>query len=394
MTRTTLIKYTSPLFLLLIGAVHIHVAGGPVIFERIHLSDADFESASVADVNGNGYLDIISGAYWYKGPDFEERIKFQEPMPAGEYYDDFSNFPMDISGNGYPDIITGGFFGGPLRWLRNPGPDSRELWEVVPIEQIGSIETTRFWDVTGDGHLEVVPNAGPDVYFYTLNRDEDGTPIGSFTKHMVRRGVAGHGLGFGDINGNGRGDILTPTGWLEAPEDRINGEWQWHQEFNIGYLASVPMLVHDVNGNGKSDIIVGNAHGYGLEWLEQRLENGRRTWVRHQQQPNRSQFHDMVLVDLDNDGQLDLISGKRYRAHNGLDPGADDPVFVAYYKINGGDFQEFLIDYGPSDRASGLGIYFWVEDINGNGWVDIVAPGKEGLYLFLNMGPVGGTDGE
>ena len=95
----------------------------------------------------------------------------------------------------------------------------------------------------------------------------------------------------------------------------------------------------------------------------------------------------MQLVDIDNDGELELLTGKRYRAHQEHDPGSLDPVGLYYFKINGGNFVRYTIDYGPAWQASGAGIYFWVQDIDGNGWKDILAPGKDGLFLFRNLGP-------
>ena len=138
----------------------------------------------------------------------------------------------------------------------------------------------------------------------------------------------------------------------------------------------------------RSDLIVGEAHNYGLYWLEQgAAEDGSRTWTKHDIDTTRSQFHDLQLFDIDKDGQLDLITGKRYYAHTGHDPGAEDPLGVYYYKINGGNFERVTIDYGNAKIASGVGIYFWLEDVDQNGWTDIIAPGKEGLFLFRNQGP-------
>ena len=138
-------------------------------------------------------------------------------------------------------------------------------------------------------------------------------------------------------------------------------------------------------------MIVGQAHGYGLDWFEQTTgKNGERNWSRHPIDRFGSQYHDMLLVDIDNDQELELVTGKRYRAHNGHDPGSTDPLFIRYYEMNRHGFTGHTIDYGTPEQASGVGIYFWVEDIDQDGWQDILAPGKEGLYLFKGVPVRGG----
>lgn len=355
-------------------------------FEKHRISERTYEAASVVDIDGDGHKDIVSGAYWYRGPDFSVSVKITDVAKAGEYWDDFSDYPMDVNGDGFPDIVTGAFFGGPLRWLENPR-GATSTWEVHPIEDVGPIETTRFWDVDGDGVVEVCPNAGGNVVFYRLVLDGEGRGAGKFTRHEVRLGGCGHGLGFGDINGDGRGDFVVPDAWIEAPEDPLHGEWVWRDDgFRLG-TASVPILVYDVNEDEKADLIVGQAHGYGLDWYEQSVGgSGGRTWIRHRIDRGSSQYHDMLLEDIDRDGQPELITGKRYRAHNGHDPGSEDPLFVRYFEIENGAFICHTVDYGPPERSSGVGIHFWVEDVDGNDWKDIVAPGKEGLHLFRNLG--------
>lgn len=356
-----------------------------LVFDRVKISDERFEAASSFDVNNNGTLDIVSGEYWYEGPDFKKRHKICDIAPQGEYYDDFGNFPMDVNGDGYTDIVTGGFWGCTLRWRENP-QGTPTLWKTHDVDVCGNIETFRCWDVDGDGFPEVVPNAGGNLVAYRLIRDQDGKGTGAFSKHVLKQGGIGHGIGFGDINGDGRGDFIAPDGWLQAPDNPWEEPWTWHPEFQLG-SASVPILVHDVDGDGLADLIVGGAHSYGLNWWRQELSSdGTRSWSRHEIDPNRSQYHDMMLFDLDNDGTLELVTGKRYRAHNGMDPGADDPVGVYYFKIQDGGFKRATLDYGLASESSGVGIYFWIEDVDGNGWKDIIAPGKEGLYLFLNSG--------
>lgn len=356
-------------------------------FEKERIGTVTYESASVCDVNNDGVLDIVCGAHWFEGPDFKKQHRMCDVQAVGDYFDDFSSYPMDVNGDGYVDIITGGWFGENLRWRENPKGQPVE-WKEHIIAKPGNVERATFYDIDGDGQIEVIPNCpGVPVSIFKLVTDENGKGTGRFEQTTISEGPQGHGMGFGDINGNGRDDIVLAAGWLEAPEDRYAGQWIWHPEFNLA-SASVPVLVYDVNRDGLNDLIVGQAHDYGLHWWEQKVDgDGNRTWTRHEIDPNRSQYHDMQLVDIDNDGELELVTGKRYYAHSGHDPGGNDPVGLYYFKIKDARFERFTVDYGPAESASGAGIYFWVEDIDGNGWKDIVAPGKEGLYLFRNMGP-------
>lgn len=157
-------------------------------------------------------------------------------------------------------------------------------------------------------------------------------------------------------------------------------------ESNLG-SASVPVLVVDVNGDGRSDLIVGQAHNYGLSWWEQKVdEKGMRSWVEHPIDPRNAQYHDLIWADIDGDGQEELVTGKRYRAHCGNDPGEWDDVGIYYFKWNGESFTKQFIDYGPIRTGTGRGIMFAVADLRGTGRLDVVAPGKDGLYVFFNEG--------
>ncbi|MCE7059289.1 VCBS repeat-containing protein [Dyadobacter sp. CY343] len=356
----------------------------PLRFEKKMIASESFESVAVFDVNNDGKLDIVSGSYWYKGPEFFDRAYLGDVKRHGEYWDEFLTVPMDVNGDGKMDIVTGGWFNKSLLWRENPGND--KPWTDHLIDETGNVETGQAWDIDNDGQLEIVPNnPNQPLKFYKLERDQSGKGTGKFTKVQIAD-KQDHGLGFGDINGDGRGDIIISTGWLEAPKNVMKDKWIAHNDFNFGD-ASVPIVVADVNGDGKNDVIVGQAHSYGLHWYEQKKDAaGKISWAKHSIDPYTSQFHSMAWVDLDGDGVKELMTGKRYRAHNGGDPGEKDLVGLYYYKWNGEAFVKQIISHGPYGVGKGIGVYFDIADLTGSGRKDIIVAGKDGLAVFFNRG--------
>lgn len=359
----------------------------PLRFRKVLIADERYESAGVFDVNGDGIPDIVSGAWWYEGPDFRKKHRIGDVTAHDEYFDDFSTIALDVNGDGRPDFITGGWWGRTLRWLENPGGAAHE-WRAHAIAETGPIESTRAWDLDNDGVPEIVPNTPEDpLVAYRLERDRDKRGTGRFTAHRLFDGPQGHGLGAGDIAGHGRVDLVLNHGWLEAPAAPWSEPWTWHPEFRLFPSASVPILVADVNNDGMNDLIVGGGHEYGLDWIEQRrAADGTREWVRHPIDPFNSQYHDLHWADIDGDGQCELVTGKRYRAHCDKDPGATDPYGIYYFKWTGEGFVKQVVIYGDTRETTGCGIHFALADLRGSGRLDIVAPGKDGLYVFFNEG--------
>ncbi len=352
----------------------------PLTFSKTKIASESYESVGVFDVNNDNVLDIVSGAYWYVGPDFKDRHYMGSAKRFGEYYDDFSTILLDVNGDGNMDFITGGWFAGELIWKENPGDTSE--WKEHLIAITGNIESTRSWDIDGDGIQEIVPNTPNDsLVVYRLMLDGNGNGMGTFQKHTIT-GKQGHGIGFGDINGDGRGDFIVPNGWIEAPKKTFEEDWKFHQEFELG-TASVPIIVADVDQDGTSDLIVGQGHDYGLDWYRQ-VKGKDRNWIKNSMDPYNSQYHSMEWEDIDNDGQKELITGKRYRAHNGKDPGGNDAMGIYYFKWDGTAFSKQVVDYGVYGEGKGTGVFFTVIDINASGKKDIIVAGKDGLYVYYN----------
>lgn len=356
----------------------------PFYFREQVVSSESFETVGVFDVDNDGDLDLVSGGFWYKGPEYIDRVAIGAAKRYGEYYDDFSTIPLDVNGDGNMDFITGGWFGKRLVWKENTGKDGE--WPEHLIAETGNIETPRAWDIDGDGVLEIIPNTpNAPLVIYRLVKNAEGKGTGSFEPFKILE-KHGHGLGFGDVNGDGRGDLIVHNGWAEAPENPFGGTWTFHQEFDFG-TASIPVLITDVDNDGLNDLIVGQGHDYGLHWYRQtkNAETKQSNWIKHHIDPYNSQYHTMELADIDGDGKKELITGKRYRAHNGKDPGGKEHIGLYYFKWNGEGFSKQVIDYGAYGTGKGTGVYFSVADLDQNGRKDIIVAGKDGLNIYYNQ---------
>ncbi len=346
--------------------------GQGIEWKRTVLNEkSNFEAAGVLDVNNDGTLDIMCGDTWYAGPKWEPHHAC-DIIEDGEYRIDFANVPMDVNGDGWADIVSCNWHRQSVVWRENPGTKGGN-WIEREVDKPGNSETAIAVDVDGDGKIDFLPDVAQKTIWYRLEN-------GKISGHEVSATIGGHGIGFGDVNGDGRKDILKPGGWFEAPEERLKGTWIWHADWNLGATGE-EIITYDFNGDGLTDLFYAMGHDFGTFWLEQTKETEpAKKWVTHQVDKDWSQGHSLRLADLDRDGMPDVVTGKRKYAHR-TDPGAEDPMVIFYYSFNrpSKTFMRQEIHRGDGD---GLGLGPVVTDIDGDGDLDLVAPGKSGLYLF------------
>jgi hypothetical protein len=362
---------------------------------------SEFEAAGVLDVDGDGKLDIVSGDTWYRAPSWTP-AHVRDVTRQGTYYNCFGTLPVDVNNDGKPDYVTCGYFSRNVGWVENPGAPGKD-WTYHEIDLPGTSEAAVMVDLNGDGKPDVLPNTTNIVVWYELTK---AGPNPEWTKHDLGKAAAGHGVGSGDVNGDGRVDLLTPKGWFEGPADARSDSWAWHPEWQLG-SAGVQILARDINGDGMGDVVYGMGHNYGLFWLEQgKGTGGERTWTKHEIDPQLAQVHTLLWADLDGDGKdNELVTGKRVYAHE-VEPGATDASVIAYYTFdrNARQWTRHVIFQGeparnaPAKReerlalrdfpvgTAGTGLQMTAIDIDGDGDLDLVCPGKSGLYLFENLG--------
>jgi hypothetical protein len=356
------------------------------LFKKHLIDPGANESAAVADLNRDGRADIVSGENWYEAPDWKKH-RLREINFQNGYIDNFSDMVLDVNGDGFLDIVGCAWFSKQLRWFENPrrfdGEFSNLLWKEHVVETGFNYELAMQVDVDGDGKAnEILPNYGSsnEVAWWEAVK-------GQWVRHLVGKvpNVRGlHGVGAGDVNGDGKPDLLTAFGWFEAPADARAENWTWH-EITVAAAVKGPrhyshIHTQDVNGDGRNDLVFGHGHSFGIYWLENKAAG----WTLHAIDDSWSQAHAMTLVDLDRDGQRDFVTGKRYLAHD-IDPGAYEPLGLYWYRLNpDATYTKHVIDFGGT---VGGGMQLPVVDVDSDGDLDIVAPGKSGLYLFEQIQP-------
>jgi len=385
-----LILTAFPVLLTSIACVGQSGRSREVAFEKYVLCDTFVsEGVAVADINNDGQLDIVAGAYWFEAPDWKQH-ELTAPQPFAYdkgYSNAFLHFALDVDQDGWVDVIRVGLPGEEVVWYQNPGNNPGH-WVEHPIYPAFGNETPFFEDVDGDGRPDLIgndPKTEEVIWLRAPQKPGDTT----WEKHVVSN-VAGlgthqytHGLGFEDINGDGRPDILINKGWWEAPANHDGTPWQFHPaEFSEDCAQ---MYAYDVNDDGLLDIISSSAHNYGLWWHEQqRDEQGEVHWVKHVIDNTFSQSHALVLRDINGDGRPDLVTGKRFFAHNGHDPGAFEPPVLYWYEYLPGEPPYWLAH--QIDDQSGVGLQVVVEDVDGDGLLDIVVSNKKGVFFTKQVG--------
>jgi len=378
-------------------------------WERIKLDDAlRAEGVAAGDFNKDGKMDVAAGDVWYEAPDWKmhqiRKPLTQQHQPTEKYdgskgYSNcFASFTRDLNGDGWDDLIVVGYPGDPFYWYENPQNKEGD-WKQYEIWHSACNETVLFTDVTSDGNPELILGSQPERQmgylsvpsvekcrdkwtFTAISEAGDPNQNGTFKYY--------HGLGTGDVNKDGHLDVIIPHGWWEGPARPTTDLWTFHplslsKENKGNPLPASNIHVIDLDLDGDNDLVMSSAHAFGIWWFENPGANSTEPFQYHLIDESFSQTHALGLVDLLGNNKPALVTGKRYFAHMGSDPGEFDPVVMNWFEIERvkGQPPKFIKHEIEAGKDTGVGTQFEIIDFNKDGKLDLVLSNKKGVNVLL-----------
>ncbi len=328
----------------------------------------------VGDVDGDGRADVVVASsnggplVWYEAPNWTKHVI----APSGKWSCDARLVDMD--GDGDVDILISEWYThNRLEWYENPSPSgdpARDEWKrhIIGGPRAHDMEVG---DIDGDGRPEIVTRAqgaGGD-HILIWKRD-----AGTWSQRVIAC-PSGEGLSVGDINGDGKLEVVVGGRWYEAPDDILHEPWREH--VFADWFPDAVVGLADMNMDGRLDVVLTRSEGTGrISWFEAPPGPRAGNWTEHVVDDSVDFAHSLVIRDMDNDGRLDIVTAEMHQSPR-------KRVMVYFNLGNGQEWRRQVVATTGSHHVC-------VGDTSGDGRLDIVGAnwsgGHQPVEMWENLG--------
>ncbi len=339
------------------------------------------------DLDGDGYMDIASGQYFYRNPGGDmtatpwPRVALPRdpetgrPLDAGLLFSVSGSGPArDILAEALPNVV----------WLHANDPQgntwsAKVVAQMPPVSHLNGRSIVQARIVPGNKQPDILLSGGGGTFLLQIP-DNPATGRWPITQITTCIKDEQKGIGVGDIDRDGRLDLVLGAGvgsplveWWRNPGDGST-PWVKHPVGSTNNMSKM-METADINGDGRLDVVAtdSEAKDCWLFWFEAPADPVKGEWKRHEVAHGYNGLDSLSVGDMNHDGQPDIVIGET----------KDALRLVVYENVNGGaSWKEHLIDKGKESHKGALAV-----DLDGDGDLDIVSIayfGFQDLHIWRN----------
>ena len=323
-------------------------------------------SVYIADMDNDGDMDIVSASFnddaitWYENDGANNPSWLMQNISsiADKPY---SIFVADINNDGYMDIVSGSINDDMVAWYRNDGRKNPSWTHANVTSNADGVSYVFVADINNDSNLDII---SASIYDNSLTwYKNDGAENPSWEPHNITNKIDKPWSVFaGDLDNDGDMDIVSASvydntvAWYENDGLDIPS-WEFRQ-IDINAVGASSVFIADLDNDGDMDIVCASQDDNTIAWYEN--DGGVKPLFNTIDiTTNAKGAHSIYVADLDNDGDLDIISAS-----------VNDDT-IAWYENDGFQDPSFLSKIISTNADGACSVF--AGDLDNDGDMDIVS---------------------